>query len=407
MYLAGMLPAGCSASAILQQKLAMAFVTLIVLLCGTAAQPQCTIGGSTRYCGYVGGNPQNGVSGGYSQPCHCQPTLCCSQTGYCGPEPTITTDPATAYCGTGCQANYGNCNPGNVFFEYIGTGETGAPDTVNTQATINKITTPSNTKGSFYWILFALTDQIANFQGMGQQTTTSSGNWVPTGVFDAGGNYSSTQIGYLKAKGKVMASLAADATVWAGVSNEADYVTRTTASLQSYITNFGLTGFDIDYEKGMVTNTGRADASWLRVWSQVIYNLKKANTGLIITFAPFSYTQQAYKDLQNTSATQYNTNIDFIIFQTYDTSISMSQWSPTWTSLQQFYAPAKIIAGLSNRMADPTATINGQSAGSANLVSQYVQPAINSSVLTGASIFDADTSSTLNPAFKLESQLFS
>ena len=92
---------------------------------------------------------------------------------------------------------------GNVFFEYIGTGETGAPDTVNTQATINKITTPSNAKGSFYWILFALTDQIANFQGMGQQTTTSSGNWVPTGVFDAGGNYSSTQIGYLKAKGKV------------------------------------------------------------------------------------------------------------------------------------------------------------------------------------------------------------
>ena len=62
----------------------------------------------------------------------------------------------------------------------------------------------------------------------------------------------------------------------------------------------------------------------------------QANTGLIITFAPFSYTKQAYKDLQNTLAQQpYNTNIDFIIFQTYDTSISMSQWSPTWTALQQ------------------------------------------------------------------------
>ena len=81
---------------------------------------------------------------------------------------------------------------------------------------------------------------------------------------------------------QVMASLAADATVWAGVSNEADYVTRTTASLQSYITNSGLTGFDIDYEKGMVTNTGRANASWLRVWSQVIYNLKKVRSVLHI-----------------------------------------------------------------------------------------------------------------------------
>ena len=91
--------------------------------------------------------------------------------------------------------------PGNVFFEYIGTG--GNQDTVNTQATINKITTPSSTKGSFYWILFALTDQIANFEGVGQQTTVSSGDWVPAGVFDAGGTYDNTQIGYLKAKGKV------------------------------------------------------------------------------------------------------------------------------------------------------------------------------------------------------------
>ena len=61
----------------------------------------------------------------------------------------------------------------------------------------------------------------------------------------------------------------------------------------------------------------------------------QANTGLIVTFAPFSYTKQAYKDLQSMLAEQYNTNIDFIIFQTYDTSISMSQWSSTWTALQQ------------------------------------------------------------------------
>ena len=58
-------------------------------------------------------------------------------------------------------------------------------------------------------------------------------------------------------------------------------------------------------------------------------------------------------------------------------------------------------------MADPSYLINGQSAGSANLVSQYVQPAVNSGVLTGASIFDADTSSTQSPPFELESQLFS
>ena len=75
-----------------------------------------------------------------------------------------------------------------------------------------------------------------------------------------------------------MASLAADATVWAGVSDEADYVTRTTASLQSYITNFGLAGFDIDYEQGMVADNGSAVASWLSAWSNIIYNLKKVRS---------------------------------------------------------------------------------------------------------------------------------
>ncbi len=39
--------------------------------------------------------------------------------------------------------------------------------------------------------------------------------------------------------------------------------------------------------------------------------------GAIVTFAPYSTTEAAYKTLQNCLAKERNTNIDYILYQTY------------------------------------------------------------------------------------------
>ena len=92
------------------------YVNALVLLASqflvAAQQNQCSIGGSTRYCGYT--LNKAGIAGGSAAPCKCHPSLCCSAKGFCGPEPPITTDAASAYCGNGCQSDYGSCNPGKV-----------------------------------------------------------------------------------------------------------------------------------------------------------------------------------------------------------------------------------------------------------------------------------------------------
>ena len=85
------------------------FLALSTSWIRSLVQAQCTLGGSTEFCGY---KADGAISGGFNSPCSCQRTLCCSAQGYCGPEQTITSDPASAYCGAGCQSAYGNCNPG-------------------------------------------------------------------------------------------------------------------------------------------------------------------------------------------------------------------------------------------------------------------------------------------------------
>jgi len=80
---------------------------VVLLSSGVRGQQSCSVGGSTKYCGRVDGTDT--VSGGFSSPCSCHFTLCCSSTGFCGPEPGIAnTSPASAYC-TNCQAQFGTC----------------------------------------------------------------------------------------------------------------------------------------------------------------------------------------------------------------------------------------------------------------------------------------------------------
>lgn len=92
-----------------QMSRLLIFVLAIIGLSGAGNAQTCTIGGSINYCGYSGGK----VSGGFSTPCSCNKNFCCSQYGYCGPQPGILTDPQSAYCGTGCQSQYGTCSPGD------------------------------------------------------------------------------------------------------------------------------------------------------------------------------------------------------------------------------------------------------------------------------------------------------
>ena len=100
-----------SRSAIITPDRNMWPAVALVLLLSSAALGQAVppVGGSTDHCGYTS---TGSVSGGFASPAYCQPTLCCSPNGYCGPEPTITSDPSSAYCGPGCQATYGTCSPG-------------------------------------------------------------------------------------------------------------------------------------------------------------------------------------------------------------------------------------------------------------------------------------------------------
>ena len=85
------------------------FLVISANLRSCSAAGQCTLGGSTDYCGYT---PSGAISGNFPAPCTCQRTLCCSPEGHCGPEAPITTQPASAYCGAGCQQGYGTCSPG-------------------------------------------------------------------------------------------------------------------------------------------------------------------------------------------------------------------------------------------------------------------------------------------------------
>jgi hypothetical protein len=60
------------------------------------------------------------------------------------------------------------------------------------------------------------------------------------------------------------------------------------------------------------------------------------------------------------------------------------------------FAPTKIIAGIGN----------GQLNSNPNFVSQVIKPMLDQDVITGVSVFDADTSSASSPAFKLESAVW-
>ena len=264
---------------------------------------------------------------------------------------------------------------GPVYFEYIGVGlPAGAGvDTTNQQATVDAIPVPSS--GQLRFIVFVLSDQRGTPPAQG----TSTGNFGPIGQYAAGGAgaasyWDPAQIGNLQARGKVwsfvpgfeclpdlqashsaraqvMASLGGDtasATKWTGV-NVATYVPLAVSSLMDYYYQFGLDGFDINYEESILSggtcSTCGAYQSWLSAWSQIITQLKSktlspnnnqvrhelssdrpfqlnvADTlapqnGVTISFAPYSATQQAYKDLQNAMAA-LGSNVDFIIYQLY------------------------------------------------------------------------------------------
>ncbi len=74
---------------------------------------------------------------------------------------------------------------------------------------------------------------------------------------------------------QVLASIAGDfhATHWNGVANEDAYVQTATQSLLTYFRNFGLAGFDINYES---FEQGKTD-QWVRVWCRIIASLKQVS----------------------------------------------------------------------------------------------------------------------------------
>lgn len=77
-----------------------------------------------------------------------------------------------------------------------------------------------------------------------------------------------------------MASLAGDTktTKWvpAQITDEAGYISKATTSLMSYYNTYNLAGFDINYEESIVATPGpAAEPKWLRIWCQIITNLKQ------------------------------------------------------------------------------------------------------------------------------------
>ncbi len=205
---------------------------------------------------------------------------------------------------------------GPVYFEYIGTGDAN-PDTVS--ADPHAIPVPAS--GPFYFIVFLLSDQVAN-PGGGQST----GDFRPVGLYEVGSDPAAgiwdssgiqrltknrspnVKVKYLamhlacfwysnplhpmcgvalavcttlsSVQMQVMASIAGNTatTKWTGVSNVPAYVQSATTSLLSYYHNFSLAGFDIDYEESVVhvvNNQLVTDSGWLSAWCQIIMNLKQ------------------------------------------------------------------------------------------------------------------------------------
>ena len=76
---------------------------------------------------------------------------------------------------------------------------------------------------------------------------------------------------------QVLASIAGSTqtTRWAGVPTDIpSYVSTATQSLLSFYNDFGIAGFDIDYEESIAPN-GNTDQTWLQAWCQIIVNLKQ------------------------------------------------------------------------------------------------------------------------------------
>ena len=75
---------------------------------------------------------------------------------------------------------------------------------------------------------------------------------------------------------QVLASIAGDTgtTNWQGIYDINSYVATAYQSLMALYTNFGLAGFDIDYEESIVSK-GVTNSSWLQAWCQIVVKLKQ------------------------------------------------------------------------------------------------------------------------------------
>ena len=85
--------------------------------------------------------------------------------------------------------------------------------------------------------------------------------------------------------------------IWHDITDVSSYALAATQSLLTYMDTYGIAGFDIDFEFGIVDN-GKTSSSWLQSWCQVIVSLKEVQLQPCLLFFLFQNLQLSQSSVQ-------------------------------------------------------------------------------------------------------------